>query len=391
MELFWITVFAVTSFLVIYHHLLFPVLLKRMGQHSGSSRQMLEKLDESNLPTMTIVMPAYNEADSIRDKLLNLSVLDYPKDLLNVVIANDGSKDNTLQIIEETLASGWCQELNVSVINFEHNQGKTKILNKVLPNVFSEITVMTDVSALLSIDSLKMISMSLASEKVGVVTGHYQLLSPGSDGEAVYWNYQSQIKQNESDVHSTMGCHGALYAFKTELFERLSEDTINDDFVIPMKIVEKGYRSIYEKDIHAVELEQSQSDQDFNRRVRISAGNIQQVVMLISLLNPMRGKVAFTFFSGKFLRVLMPICLLLVLVSSAALSRESLFFLTLFVAQVLVYGVCTWVLISQRQPASRVLRVVQYIFNGHLANLIGLIKFISGKQNKTWQKSVTNN
>ncbi|NMV11706.1 glycosyltransferase family 2 protein, partial [Vibrio parahaemolyticus] len=101
----------------------------------------------------------------------------------------------------------------------------------------------------------------------------------------------------------TIGSHGAFYTFRTHLFEPLEVSTINDDFILPMRIVLRGYSAIYEPNMLALELEQSSDDADFKRRLRISAGNMQQLMQLKKLLLPRYRGTAFAFLSGKVLRL----------------------------------------------------------------------------------------
>ncbi|MCV5231120.1 hypothetical protein OFC56_28550, partial [Escherichia coli] len=115
--------------------------------------------------------------------------------------------------------------------------GKVALINEEMKHVTSNITALSDTSALVSCDSLLLASQHYQNEKVGVVNATYQIMRTSNQGEAAYWQYQSRVKHQESLLGSTIGSHGAFYTFRTKLFEPLEAGTINDDFILPMRIV----------------------------------------------------------------------------------------------------------------------------------------------------------
>lgn len=306
--------------LVGYHHAAYPLLLRWLASRRPPPVRSLVACD---LPEITVVMPAYNEAGYIAAKIRNLAALDYPADRLRVLIGCDGCTDGTAAAARAAAAEPECGGLRVEVIEFARNRGKVAVVNELVSRVEGPIVAMSDVSALISLDALRLAAGWLTAPEVGVVCGGYRFLRPGSAGEATYWRYQTAIKQQESRLGSTLGAHGALYIFRRDLFRPLAPDTINDDFVLPMVIVGQGHRAVYEPEMVALELEQASLGTDRLRRRRIAAGNAQQAVRLRGLLSPRHGWTAFMFASGKALRVAMPLCLLVSLAGSLALASGS--------------------------------------------------------------------
>lgn len=366
--------------LVIYHHLGYPLILRWWyKQHQPNTitayqRRYTCSSADNALPSITILIPAYNEQQWIADKIRNLASLDYSPSRLQIIIACDGCTDNTAAIAIATAKETECQHLPIQIINFSKNRGKVAVINRVMIGLTSELIALSDVSALISIDALLIAAEHFKKANVGVVNSHYRLLTPGSSGEAAYWHYQSQLKASEAALGSSIGAHGAFYLFRRTLFEPLAADTINDDFILPMKIVAAGYRAHYEPAINALELEQASDDQDQLRRGRIAAGNAQQLFRLKQLLLPRYGGIAFAFLSGKCLRVIMPFLLISTLIGSLLLAIDHGLFLLLLTAQITVYALALWGMLFS--PSHKINQVLAYIVRGHYASLVGILRYI---------------
>ncbi|WP_268809653.1 glycosyltransferase family 2 protein, partial [Vibrio parahaemolyticus] len=344
-DLIWIAGFGLSAFLIIYHHVGYPLLLKWLplkpksndeGEHFAE-RHYKASASDNKLPSVTIIIPAYNEEQWIAEKIRNLASLDYPRDKLKVVIACDGCTDKTAEIAQDTIQEAICSDTLFIVNDHSINRGKVALINEEMKHVTSDITALSDTSALVSCDSLLLASQHYQNENVGVVNATYQIMRTSNQGEAAYWQYQSRVKHQESLLGSTIGSHGAFYTFRTTLFEPLEAGTINDDFILPMRIVLRGFTSVYEPKMLALELEQSSDDADFKRRLRISAGNMQQLMQLKKLLLPRYRGTAFAFLSGKVLRLATPYLMIVCLVCSLLLAQHPVFLL-LLLAQVGIYG-----------------------------------------------------
>lgn len=382
---------VISIVLIIYHHVGYPLLLKWLARRSYSTRQhranhlATEQEKENNiLPSIAIVMPAYNEAKWIADKIRNLAALDYPSDKFRVILACDGCTDNTAAIARKTNQERWSQHLSLTIIEYPINQGKVTTINKSMPLIGEPLVALTDVSALISIDALNLASKHFQNPNIGVINSHYTLLAPNV-GEKKYWSYQANIKKDEATLGSVLGAHGALYLFRTKLFVPLPQDTINDDFMLPMNIVLQGYRADVDENIVAVEMEPTNANQDFRRRLRIGAGNYQQLCRLISLLNPKHGGTAFTFASGKALRVLMPFFMLIALIGSCYLAINHALFVAIAIGQMTVYFCVGLWLITQRIPQHPIAHSLLYLVAGHTANCFGSLRYLLGLE-KGWKK-----
>ncbi|EJL6790696.1 glycosyltransferase family 2 protein [Vibrio alginolyticus] len=391
-DLLWIIGFGLSAFLIVYHHVGYPLLLKwlPLKQQDETKAPFVERAYKSSkadnqLPSITVIVPAYNEEQWIAEKIRNLASLDYPRDKLRVVIACDGCTDNTAEIAQATIQEAICSDTLFIINDHQVNRGKVALLNEEMRHVSSDITALSDTSALISCDSLLLASQHYQNENVGVVNATYQIMSTDNQGEAAYWQYQSRVKHQESLLGSTIGSHGAFYTFRTHLFEPLEVSTINDDFILPMRIVLRGYSAIYEPNMLALELEQSSDNADFKRRLRISAGNMQQLMQLKKLLLPRYRGTAFAFLSGKVLRLATPYLMIVCFICSLLLAHNPLFQVMLS-AQVGIYSIA---LITYLMPALNTIKpfkLISYIVIGHLANFIGGMKYLLGMENGRWKR-----
>lgn len=391
MTLFLIIITSISIIAVIYHHALYPIILHIIStlypqkETVFTHRKFYKSKKDRVLPSITIIIPAYNEDQWIADKIYNLSCLDYPSKKLTIIIACDGCTDNTLTIANNTIQEAMCSEVHIEVLSFEKNQGKVALLNQLIPQYHSDIIALSDVSALLSYDSLLISAKHFEDPSIGVVNPTYLLLAPNSEGEKRYWEYQTKIKQQEAILGDSLGSHGAFYLFRSELFTPLDKDTINDDFILPMKIIEQGYRAIYEPNICALELEPSLQDDDFSRRLRISAGNIQQLLRLFPLFNPKYRGTAFTFFSGKGLRVIMPYFMILAYIGSALLLSYPVFLIS-FIGQTVGYSLGILSFLFPSIFSNKYCQTIAYLIAGHLANFLGGLNYLFNKPTSPWTR-----
>ncbi|REL28023.1 glycosyltransferase family 2 protein [Thalassotalea euphylliae] len=411
MVLTLIAMFAFAVFLVIYHHVLYPVMLALFAKQRNtplreiSTRHYVQSGEDANMRRFSIVIPAYNEAAYIADKVRNLGCLDYPNDRFELILLCDGCQDQTYQLATEALAELGLEELDYQVINFDVNRGKVAVLKDGVRRAKYEHLVFSDVSALLPVNALLMLDSNFQDSTVGAVSGGYCFANKGSLGEQKYWQYQRQVRERESSVGSVIGAHGAFYAVRSDCFEDIPANTINDDFLIPMKVVKQGYRVLYDSRVAAIELEQVELAQDMQRRLRIAAGNFQQMLMLVPLMNPKYRWNAVNFVSGKVLRALMPFILLFILLSNLVitallpvglstaahggieqLALWSWFFQMTLSAQVLLYAGVSLLNVSRKVPASGLVKIMCYMVNGYWVALIGSTKYMLGLQAKVWSK-----
>ncbi|MBK8175953.1 MAG: sugar transferase [Rhodospirillales bacterium] len=376
--------------LLVYHHAIYPALLWAWARRhpvtlpSVSPRRYRPTDADRLLPSVVVLVPAFNEAAVIGDKIRNLAVLDYPAERLRVVIACDGCGDETAAIARAVAEQPECRHLRVEVREFSVNRGKLALINALVPEMGDEVIALSDASALVSVDALLIAARRFTDPQVGVVCGTYRLLRAFGAGEAAYWGYQTKLRDQESVVGGAIGAHGAFYLFRARLFRSLAADTINDDFVLPMSIVAHGARAVSDPRIVAIELERATAEQDRRRRQRIAAGNLQQLLRLRQLIHPRFGGTAFAFASGKGLRAITPLLLLLAVVGSLALAGQAMVFAA---PAVVAAAACGVTVASTLWPGGRWPRTVDrisYVVSGYVAAFVGSCRYLLGREGCGW-------
>jgi cellulose synthase/poly-beta-1,6-N-acetylglucosamine synthase-like glycosyltransferase len=309
--LFWVSV----AF-PFYVYLVFPLLLWLLAALvRRSPRQPAIE------PSVSLLIAAYNEAAVIADKIRNSLALDYPTEKLEIVVASDGSEDATAEIVRlfEAESGG-----RVRLLNYPQNRGKMAVLNAAMPELRGDIVAFSDATSMLAANSLRILVQSFSDPLVGAVSGVYRLLkkdqAQSGPQEDIYWRYETFLKVQEARLGAFTGAHGSLFAIRCALYPFPSEHTINDDFTIPMRILERGHRVAYEP--AAVAFEEAHEMEGFSRRVRITAGNIEQLREIKNLLWPPRPFVLFCLLSHKTGRLLGPVFMLIALATNVALCDQ---------------------------------------------------------------------
>ncbi|MGL5006718.1 MAG: glycosyltransferase family 2 protein [Plesiomonas sp.] len=388
-----LSIFIFIVFLIIYHHFLYPFLLKKISQRRVYAlpeitvRHYTKTKEDLSLPDITLIIPAYNEATSIAEKIRNLAAQDYPAANFTIRLLCDGCTDSTVEIAQKTLNEPECQWLPFIIEEFTVNRGKIAIINDAITNITSPIVAFSDVSALLPINTFLTAAAHFKHADIGVVGPGYRVLQAGSLGESHYWQYQSQIKQSESSLNSVLGMHGACYFIRRECLNPIEADTINDDFILPMNAIAQGYRAVYEPRCLSLELETASPELEAKRRKRIAAGNTQQIWRLRKLLHPRFRWNAFNLISGKGLRVLMPFCLLTILLLSLYISIAIPLFIFLFIFQFIGYISIIVMNLNPKIAWPDSAKKVQYLVNGHWYNFIGTCRYLLGREKGRWKRA----
>jgi lipopolysaccharide/colanic/teichoic acid biosynthesis glycosyltransferase/glycosyltransferase involved in cell wall biosynthesis len=381
------TLFFLSVAAIVYHHVGYPVLLHRLAEARRRSAPVarLELPSRDRLPSIAVIVPAHNEAGVIAAKIKNLAALDYPPHLLTIIIALDGCTDRTKEIAVAAIAR-FAGQVDVRIVEYRSNIGKVAVLNDQIAMAWQDIVALSDASSIIESDSLLKAASHLVDSSIGVVCGTYRLTEAGSEGERAYWQYQTRIKADEAALAARMGAHGAFYLFRRALWSPLPADTINDDFVLPMQIVARGYRAVYERSIVATELERTAAAQEFRRRVRIGAGNMQQTLRLARLADPRQTGLAFVFLSGKGLRPIIPFLIILAIIATIwlAIYRGKLYRLTL-ILEVLTLILASAAAMNKGAVRPKPLAWLAYLVEGHAASLLGAVRFFVGLERAPWR------
>jgi biofilm PGA synthesis N-glycosyltransferase PgaC len=346
-----------------------------------------QSLSVNSLPSITLLVSAYNEERHITEKINNSLGLDYPKDKIQFLFVTDGSMDNTPEIVS--------RYKQIQLMHQPQRQGKIMAVQRAMSEVTGEIVVFTDTNSLLNKEALKNIVRHFVNEKVGVVSGEKRILYRKADeaagaGEGFYWKYESKLKKWDDELYSVMGAAGELFAIRTDLYEPVPKDSLIEDFYMSFKIVEKGYKIAYEPNAYAMEEPSASVKEELKRKVRIAAGGIQSIVRLKELLNPFKyGVITFQYISHRVLRwTLAPLALPVIFFFNIMLWDHGLLYQAILVNQIFFYiSALLGFFLEKKKIRLKLLFIPYYFCMMNYAVYAGFMRYIRGSQSVLWEKA----
>ncbi|MHA6203851.1 glycosyltransferase family 2 protein [Dyella soli] len=269
-------------------------------------------------PTVSVIIVVHDGAMHIRSKLANLATLNYPPDLLEIIVVCDGCRDGTPRLAR---MSG---DPRVRVLGFVSRRGKANCLNSAVASAHGDVLLFTDAHQTIAPIALRELVANLADPQVGIVSGEL-LLTDDRTGFArgidTYWRYEKALRLAESRSGSTIGVSSGLYAMRRNLFAALPPDLVLDDVLIPMRVARAGRRVVFEPRALAWDRLAQHPDEDRGRRVRGLAGHCQLAQRASWLLSPKDNPLWLRFISHKLLRLAAPWLLLVLAATSLLLAR----------------------------------------------------------------------
>ena len=367
--LFW-TAVAVPIYTYVGYFMVLTIL-------SRLRRRVLRKADIE--PSVSLLIPAYNEATVIANKIQNSLAIDYPAAKLEIVIACDGSTDGTPEVARAAAAG-----TRVKVLAFTENRGKIETLNRCVPNLGGEVVVFSDASAMIYPDAIRVLMRNFADPDVGAASGKYVVVKADDvstgKSEDLYWKYETRLKVMESQLSSTLGGHGHLHAIRRDLYPFPPDGTINDDYVIPVSVLRRRRRAVYEPD--AVVYEEARHMTGFGRRVRIVAGNLQQLSEIRGLFQPLQALPLFFFLSHKVARLAVPFAIIAAWVLNLFLLDHTLYRIV-FMMQCVFYTAAVLGVVYKLKPRSLLLPFYFCMIN--LATLVAFYRLFIQRRQVAWK------
>jgi cellulose synthase/poly-beta-1,6-N-acetylglucosamine synthase-like glycosyltransferase len=371
-------IFWLSGAVVAYVYIGYPLLLKLAHMAFGR----VPSHPPAAEPPVTLVISAFNEEASIREKLENTLQLDYPADRLQVLVVSDASDDRTDDIVREFADRG------VRLLRMAERGGKTVGLNAAIREASGEVVVFSDANAMYRRDALRRLSAPFADRTVGAVVGestYHDSETASEASESLYWKYETAIKRLESETGSVVGGDGAIYAIRRGLYVPMRADALSD-FVNPLQIVKSGHRCLYEPAAQSVEKAAEGFDREFRRKVRIVNRAWRAMLSMPELLNPFRhGFFALKLISHKLLRWLAPVFLALLLAANFALLGRGALYAATLAAQLAFYALAlTGHLLRHRKHMPRLLSVPYYFTMVNIASARGILGAFKGETYTTW-------
>ena len=389
------TIFWILFVVVVYTFAGYAVLLSVIlfFKRAFSVKKSMDLPADQPLPEVCLFVTAYNEIDYVEAKVKNMLSLNYPQEKIQFLWITDGSDDGTPEKLS--------QYPEMEVHHLAQRNGKIHAMNRGMKFVKAPIVIFSDSNTILNTEAISIIAQTFCNPKVGCIAGEKRIVtnkldSAAGSGENLYWKFESWVKRMDSELNSTIGAAGELFAIRTALYEEVENDTILDDFIISLRIAEKGYRIAYTPDAYAIETASVNVSEELKRKVRIAAGGLQTVVRLKELLNPFRfGWLSLQYISHKVLRwTIAPFALFglfvvnfLILLQDTGGELHS-FYRFFFYLQAFMYllAVLGWIL-ERWKIRLKILFVPFYFTAMNYAALRGWLRFLKGRQSVRWEKS----
>jgi cellulose synthase/poly-beta-1,6-N-acetylglucosamine synthase-like glycosyltransferase len=372
--IFWLSAVA-----FIYTYAGYPILLALVS--TIRPRPVKRGRFESKV---SIVITAYNEERDLRGKLENTLALDYPHELLEIIVASDCSSDGTDEIAREFAERG------VRLVRQPQRLGKTAAQNMAVAEARGEVILFSDATSLYEPDVLKVIMPAFADPTVGCAAGRLIYVDKANTrvgrGARSYCGYETFLKRHESRIFSLIGVSGCLYAVRKSAYVPLYHEACSD-FIIATKMVEQNLRAIYEPAAVCVEETNQRSDKELKMRVRVIAQTFADLWRHRAMINPFHsGFYALQLLSHKVMRYAVPFFLVGLLLTTGFLASNSRLFLVRFLCQVAAYlsALCAWIL-ERAGVHNRLMALPQYFVLSNIAALIAAYQFLRGERYAQWE------
>jgi cellulose synthase/poly-beta-1,6-N-acetylglucosamine synthase-like glycosyltransferase len=344
-------------------------------------------------PKVSILLVCRNESKNLPRKIASLLALDYPKDKLEILVADDASTDGTVRILNAARA-----ELpKLQIVRSSSHRGKPANLNALMARASGEIVVFNDARQPLDPQAIRALCAALADPEVGGATGDL-VLPVGDDGAVpamgAYWRYESALRRAEGALHSTLGGTGALYAVKRELVRPFERDLVLDDMVLPLRVVLGGHRFVFASEARAYDVFSESLEREFQRKVRTLAGNFQALRFERRLLKAKGNPIFWQFLFHKVGRLALPWLMVAAFALSAVASTavgfstvkhlgtalllaQSCFYAAALAGEILVR------LVGRAGP----LGMARTIVSMNVATACGLFVAVAGGLRATWKEA----
>ncbi len=387
--IFWILLLILFYTFVGYAFVLFVLLkIKKIL----FPKQVLN-FDVAYEPDVCLFVTAFNEKDYVNQKVANSFSLDYPNEKIQYLWITDGSDDGTPDLLKKYN--------QLEVHHLPVRRGKMHAMNRGVKFVKKPIIIFSDTNTVLGKQSIREIVAKFSNPTTGCVAGEKRVVAKDADsaagaGESLYWKFESWIKKMDSELNSAVGAVGELFAIRTELFEDVEEDTLLDDFMISLRIAQKGYHIAYTPNAFAEETASLNVKEELKRKIRIAAGGIQTIFRLRGLLNPFRfGILSWQYFSHKVLRwTFAPVSLILILPINLLIvwQQNSWNNLGFYTATLYVQALCYILALvgwyfENRKIRFKLLFIPYYFASINYAAVHGIFRYLKGNQTVNWEKS----
>ena len=379
-------IFFFFLFMIFYVYLGYPVLVVLIGLVRN---KRINKDDYA--PHVTILIAAFNEEASIENTIKNKLSHDYPKEKLEIIIISDSSSDKTDEIVKKYESQG------IKLLRQIPRAGKTSALNMAVPGAKGEILVFSDANSIWAQDALIKLMSNFSDPKVGYVTGKMIYTNPeGSttgDGCSAYMKYENFLRSFETKVGSIVGVDGGIDAVRKSLYQSMNPEQL-PDFVLPLKVIDQGYRVVYEPQAILKEPSLKEPEDEYKMRVRVVLRALWALWDMRHILtfSPSQARTfspsflySWQLWSHKVLRYMCFVFLIGAYLTNLTLWSDSGLYKLFFIAQNLAYiGAILFSMLKKKGFQSKILYLLYYFVLLNLASAHAFIKFLLRQKQVMW-------
>ena len=369
---------------VIYSYIVYPfvtIMLSERAKAKGSSQSSITS-------KVSILIAAHNEEPVIESKILSILASNYPKESIEILIGTDKCTDKTDEIIQRLSESN----RNIKHVKFSERSGKIKIINSLIEDVNGDVLILTDANVLFTENTINALLKHFNDPKVGLVDSNMKNFGMKSSGisipEKTYISVEGKLKYAEGILWGAMmGPFGGCFAMKKDLYVKIPETFLVDDFFLNMKVLESGYCCLNEPEAIVYEDVSNNLKAEFFRKSRISAGNFQNLAYFSTVLFKF-NRLAFVFLSHKVLRWLSPFFILFTGILLCFTHEESILNLSLAMSYLILFGfVCLDLILLTIGIHIKPFRYLTHFVSMNAALFIGFFKYIKGSKTSVWNRT----
>ena len=369
-------IFFSSIFFVFYAYFGYPLslhLITWFKQHKVSSGIYY-------IPYTSIIIAAHNEEKAIKDKIENTLSLIYPRNKLQIIIASDGSTDNTDIIVNSYIEKG------VELLVIPKRGGKEHAQKEAIKRASGEILIFTDVATILEPSGVKQIVSNFSDSSIGCVSSEDRVISKGGNprDENLYVMYEMWLRRLESSVHSVVGLSGSFFAARKAVCMDFSVE-LDSDFRTLLNSIKKGMRGVSDRKAIGYYMECADDQQEFDRRVRTVLRGLTVFFNNLEFLNFFKyGLFSYQYFCHKLLRWLVPIFLVFIFISNFFIANKSSAYLVSFLVQVILFIVFITIREENINNMPKPVRIIIFFIKTNFSVLTAWVRFMRGDRIITW-------
>ena len=378
MILFFQLLFWASFFLCLATYFIYPVIVWLI-----SKMRPLKISTKEYFPDVSIIISAFNEENSITEKIRNTLAQDYPSDKIEIIVGSDGSTDRTVEFAKMV------EDPRVKVFDLKDNEGKTAVQNYCVDHSMSEILLFTDAASFISPNAIKEMVKNFADQRIGCVAGFMRFINTDrnitTESQGLYWKYEAKLRELESNLGHLIGVDGPLYAIRRNDYKKLGNNIISD-FISPLLVIANGKRVVLEKEAYVDEVPTNASDHEIRTRRRITSRGLIGLKTHAELLNIFKyPALSLQIYFHKVVRWFVGPLVFLNFIAAIFLSQFLFYKLVLLGYFIFFMGALMGMGLDKLKLRIKLFSIPYYFTLVNYAAILGIIDFFNNRQAITWE------